>query len=91
MLTILNDQSKFKPCNHDTSLSNLTKFQRSLYYPNSKKAIPNGVYEKIYPTTTTTPSLYGLPKLHKPGIPLKPILSRSGSFNHEAHVGYPIP
>ena len=26
MLTILNDQSKFKPCNHDTSLSNRTKF-----------------------------------------------------------------
>ena len=83
MLTILNDQSKFKPSNHDTSLSNLTKFQRSLYYLKSKTAILNDVYEKIYPTATTTPSLYGLPKLHKPGIPLRPILSCSGSFNYE--------
>ena len=83
MLTILNDQSKFKPCNHDTSLSNLTKFQRSLYYLNSKKGIPNDVYEKIYPAATTTLSLYGLPKFHKTGIPLRPILSCSGSFNHE--------
>ena len=70
-LTILNDHCKFRPCLHDTSQSDLTKFQRSLYYLKSKKAIPNDVYEKIYPTATATPSLYGLPKLHKPGICLK--------------------
>ena len=83
MLTILNDDCKLKPCNHDTSLSDLTKFQHSLDYLKSKKAIPKDAYEKIYPTATATLSLYGLPKLHKPGISLRPILSCSGSFNHE--------
>ena len=83
MHKILDDRTKFMTCNQDTNLSNLTKFQRSLYYLNSKKALCSEIYSRIYPTSTTTPSLYGLPKLHKPGIPLRPILSSSGSFNHE--------
>ena len=28
--------------------------------------------------------MYGLPKVHKPAITLRPILSAIGSFNHEA-------
>ena len=28
--------------------------------------------------------MYGLPKVHKPAVPLRPILSAIGSFNHEA-------
>ena len=83
MHKILDDRTKFMTCNQDTNLSNLTKFQRSLYYLNSKKALCSEIYSRIYPTSTTTPSLYGLPKLHKPGISLRPFLSSSGSFNHE--------
>ena len=29
-------------------------------------------------------SMYGLPKVHKPAVPLKTILSATGSFNHKA-------
>ena len=83
MHKILDDCTKFMPCNQDTNLSNLTKFQRSLYYLNSKKALCSKIYSRISPTSTTTPSLYGLPKLHEPGIPLRPILSFIGSFDHE--------
>ena len=83
MHEILDDHTKFIHCNQDTYLSNLTRFQRSLYYLNSKKALCSDIYSRIYPTSTTTPSQYRLPKLHKPGIPMRPILSSSGSFNHE--------
>ena len=30
--------------------------------------------------------LYGLPKLHKDGIPLRPILASTGSFNYQSAV-----
>ena len=83
MYDILNDVSKFLPCNHDTSLANLTKFQRSTYYLKTKKALNDGIYSRIHPTSTTTPSLYGLSKLHKPGVPLRPILFCCSSYNHE--------
>ena len=61
MYDILNDKPKFLPCNHDTSLANLIKFQRSIYYLKTKKALSDEIYSRIHPTSTTTPSLYGLP------------------------------
>ena len=96
MHEILDNRTKFMPCNQDTNLSNftrfqrselltsnLTRFQRSLCCLNSKKALCSKIYSRIYPTSTTTSSLYGFPKPHKPRIPLRPILSSGGSFNHE--------
>ena len=83
MYDILNDVSQFLPCNHDSSLANLTKFQRSIYYLKTKKALSDEIFSRIHPTSTATPSLYGLPKLHKPGVPPRPILSCCGSYNHE--------
>ena len=80
---ILNDVSKFLLSNHDTSLANLTKFQPSIYYLKTKKALSDEIYSRIHPTSTTTPSLHGLPKLHKPGVPLRPILSCCSFFNHK--------
>ena len=35
-------------------------------------------------TATVEQVLYGLPKTHKPGNPMRPIISAVGSFNHEA-------
>ena len=34
-------------------------------------------------TSTTIPTLYGEPKIHKDNNPLRPILSFIGSYNHE--------
>ena len=35
-------------------------------------------YKKIYPTGAGIPKVYGLPKIHKAGIPLRPIVSSRG-------------
>ena len=83
MYDISNDVSKFLPCNHDTSLASFTKFQRSIYYLKTKKALSDKIYSRIHPTSTTTLYLYGLPKLHKPRFPLRPILSCCSSCNYE--------
>ena len=38
-------------------------------------------YKHCYPTGSQPARLYGLPKVHKSGVPLRPILSASGTFN----------
>ena len=35
-------------------------------------------YKKMYPTGAGTPKFYGLPKIHKAGVPLRPIVSSRG-------------
>ena len=32
-------------------------------------------YRRLYPTAAVASKFYGLPKIHKPGIPLRPIVS----------------
>ena len=36
----------------------------------------------MYPTGCVPPKFYGLPKIHKPDTPLRPIVSSSGSFTY---------
>ncbi|CAI2734782.1 unnamed protein product [Schistosoma spindalis] len=42
----------------------------------------NDTFWQIKTTGSIIPRLYGLPKLHKPGLPLRPILDMSGSPYH---------
>ena len=38
--------------------------------------------KRLYPTSAGPPKYYGLPKVHKPGMPLRPIISSIGSVTH---------
>ena len=38
-------------------------------------------YRKMYPTGAGIPKFYGLPKVHKAGVPLRPIVSSRGSVS----------
>ena len=49
----------------------------------SKKLLEEDDYRRIYPSATSLPAMYGLPKIHKPTVPLRPILSATGSYNQE--------
>ena len=44
-------------------------------------------YRRLYPTGAGPPKYYGLPKVHKPGMPLRPIISSIGSVNHATTRG----
>jgi hypothetical protein len=44
-----------------------------------KAALPTGLKHKLTPYHSKPLHLYGLPKIHKPGIPLRPIVSSIGS------------
>ena len=45
--------------------------------------ISKQVYEAIRPTGSQRPRMYGLPKIHKKDVPLRPILSMTGSAQHQ--------
>ena len=49
----------------------------------SEGGINNKTYKRLYPTGAVSPKYYGLPKIHKAGVPLRPIISSRGSATYE--------
>ena len=45
--------------------------------------IDNTTYKRLYPTGAGSPKYYGLPKIHKQDVPLRPIVSSRGSATYE--------
>jgi len=83
MGTILKDKPKFQPKKRNANLENLKKFQGFLSRLKRKGALGENVYNEIRPTAAVIPTLYGLPKVHKENIPLRPILCSIGSFIYQ--------
>jgi hypothetical protein len=44
-----------------------------------KSSFPEEVCQQVQPQGSRPPRLYGLPKINKPGVPLRPIVSTIGS------------
>jgi hypothetical protein len=44
--------------------------------------IPIELYRHLYPTSTETPKFYCLPKVHKPQVPLRPIVASRNSMTY---------
>ena len=44
--------------------------------------LDEGTYRTMYPTGCVPPKFYGLPKIHKTGTPLRPIVSSRGSVTY---------
>ena len=49
----------------------------------SEGGINNNTYKRLYPTRAESPKYYGLPQIHKAGVPLRPIISSRGSATYE--------
>ena len=48
-----------------------------------KQHLDDETYRRTRPIAAVTPTLYGLPKIHKPENPCRPILASSGSYTYE--------
>ena len=87
MNKILDDQSRFKRLGPVSSNDNTagieSRLQKRLLDLVKADLRPKWVCEAIRPTGSQRPRMYGLPKTHKEGIPLRPILSMKGSSHHE--------
>ena len=84
---IFDDQSIFKRLgavsSSDNTASIESHLQRRLLDLVKADLMPKWIYDAIRPTGSQRPQMYGLPKTHKKGTPLCPILSMTGSSHHE--------
>jgi len=80
---ILADSSKFKLLNVDLS-SHLLKLEDKLnrLLRPIKETINEATYNSILASGSRPGCLYGLPKVHKTGTPLRPIVSSINTFNY---------
>ena len=87
MNALLSDTSKFEMLGpvstHDKTSKNEQTLQKYLLKLVKNGSLSHEVYNKIRPTGSQRPRMYGLPKIHKQNTPLRPILSMIGSAQHE--------
>ena len=81
--TILNDNTKFRQITTDTA-TYLMKMEDKLnrVLRPIKTAIGEATYNFITASGSKPGSLYGLPKIHKLLVPIRPIISAIGTFNY---------
>lgn len=83
MENIINDTTKFRQLDEDPiklTIQRENKFKTFLRSLKKDNIISNNVYQELFPTGTRAGILYGLPKIHKPDVPLRPILSSIGTL-----------
>ena len=87
MKNILCDTSKFTQLGPVDEFDNTAKLeaklQRRLLKLLNQNLLPRTVYDVIRPSGSQRPRMYGLPKTHKENIPCRPILSMTGSAQHQ--------
>ena len=83
---ILNDFTKFERVQDDVLLTILNKEEKVNRYLRKLKAegvIDDSTYSNLYASGSRPGILYGLPKVHKNGCPIRPITSAIGTFNYK--------
>ena len=60
--------------------NNLMTFLKSI---KAKGGIKEELYKRLYPTGAGTLKLYGFPKIHKVGMPLRPTVSSIGTVTYQ--------
>ena len=87
MQEIIQDNTKFEHIGpvltKDKTAKREEELRKFLWNLVSTKEISEDLYKELRPVGSQRPRLYGLPKTHKVGIPLRPILSMIGSPQHK--------
>ena len=86
MMCILGDTNKFLTLGPVSQFDQTAKIEQKLrkYLGElvKSKEITESIFEHIVPVGSQRPRMYGLPKTHKPDVPLRPILSMCGSAQY---------
>ena len=81
---LLADTSTYKKLNKDPTAKYSTKLVNTLKKFKDNGKITYAQYRHLYPTSNSPPKLYGLPKIHKPTVPLRPIVASRGSITYNS-------
>jgi hypothetical protein len=79
---ILGKGDKFKQLTEDETRKRETRLQGYLRKLLKDKLLTKGVFNKISPCGSRSGIMYGLPKIHKEGAPIRPIISSIGTYNY---------
>ena len=79
----LHNQNTYRVLTADPTMRLKTKMINLLKTIKSKGGISEELYKKLYPTGAGSPKFYGLPKIHKPGMPLRPMVSSIGAVTYQ--------
>ena len=83
MKEILSDQTKFRELQEDPTIKRENKLVQFLLRLKKDGSITESFYEKVRPSGSQPARLYGLPKIHKPNHPLRPICSSVQAYNYK--------
>ena len=80
---LLEDTNTYVKLQKDPTKCYQTKLIKLLKEFKTEGNLSEAKYAKLYPTSCGVPSFYGLPKVHKAGTPLRPIVSSINSVTYE--------
>lgn len=83
MDALVNDQQTYEKLKRDPAPSLLRKLNNKIFSLRKTNAIDLQTYYRLRCSVPRPPKLYGLPELHKPQIPMRPIVSFCGSPTYE--------
>ena len=75
--TMLANPASYERC--QITLEELVKRTRSMVTKNIEGKVPASLANELVPQSARMSQFYGLPKDHKPGMPLRPVVSTCGS------------
>ena len=80
--------STYKKLKNDPTASTERKVTKHLLDLCKKDSLSTNFYRILHPSASTCPKFYGLPKIHKPNIPLRPIVAsrNSATYNLAQHL-----
>jgi len=86
--SLLSDTRTYKQLPRNPAASLERRMNELLLSLNRAGSIPDHLYKQLRSASGATPLLYGLPKIHKPEVPLRPIASfiNSPSYQLSKHL-----
>ena len=79
---LLQDTNTYKILSRDPTIRLKNKLTQTLKDIKQTGALSNLKYKQPYPTSAVCPKFYDFPKIHKVGIPLRPVVSSRGSITY---------
>ena len=76
------EDNTYKKIAEDPTTKQKNKLISILRNIKAEGGLKEEVYKRLYPTGAGSPKFYGLPKIHKAGIPLRPIISSIGTVTY---------
>ena len=77
------NQPTYKTIPADHTTKQKKKLITQLKNIKAEGGINDATNRRMYPTGAGPPKFYGLPKIHKEGVPLRPIVSSRGAVSYE--------